>query len=730
MNPSQEQILEFLSGEGIRPLKVRELAKKMKIPDKEYGGFRRTVREMLRNGLVVKMKRGKIGSLAKADLVVGRLVSGRSGYGFVVPEDKSEDVYVRDENMGYAFHGDTVVVRLLSRRRGPAREGTVIKVLKRVKQSLVGTYHKSKFADYVEPDDPRISRQIYIAREDSKGTTDGQKVVVSLSGWEAVDLGPEGKIVEILGYPDEPGMDILCLIKEYGLPLSFPGEVENEVDELPDKVGKSELRERLDLRDKNCFTIDPADAKDHDDAVSLEIKPDGNYLLGVHIADVSFYVKEDSALDHEALKRGTSVYLVDRVIPMLPEKLSNSICSLKPQRNRLTYSVMLELTPEGERVGYEIKKSVVKSRAKLDYDEVQKFFDTGQASKRMEGLEDDLLEMRSLSRKLLEKRLKKGSLDFDLPEAHVVLGKDGKVQDIFEVARLESHRLIEEFMLLANRTVAEHVTRRAVPFLYRIHEEPDPDKMEAFSDFVSTLGHSFKVSGKIRPKKIQIFLKSLEGKPEEELINEILLRSLKKACYAPEDIGHFGLAFSHYTHFTSPIRRYPDLLVHRLLKEMQEKKYSFERQNKLVRRLPKIGEITSEREKLANDAERESIKIKQIEFMQDKLGEEYQGLIASVVSFGFFVRLDNLLAEGLVRVSSLDDDYYIFDEKGKRWVGRRTKRVYKLGDRIRVQVVRVDKEQKQIDFVQTGSSPHKARGVREGKKRRSKKRGRSRRARP
>lgn len=727
MSASQEQILEFLSGERIRPLKVRELAKKMKIPDPEYGGFRRTIREMLRSGLVVKVKRGRVALPAKADLAVGRLVSGRSGYGFVVPDDGSDDVYLRDENMGYALHGDTVVVRLLSRRRGPAREGTVTKVLGRAKQSLVGTYHRSKFADYVQPDDQRISREIYVAPLESKEAKEGQKVVVSLSDWKAADLGPQGKIVEILGYPDEPGMDILCLIREYQLPLSFPEEVEDQVGELPGRIEKRELQSRLDLRDKNCFTIDPADAKDHDDAVSLEIKPDGNRLLGVHIADVSFYAKEDSPLDHEALKRGTSVYLVDRVIPMLPEKLSNNICSLKPQRNRLTYSVILELTPEGERVGYEIKKSVIKSRAKLNYDEVQKFFDTGHASRRMEGLENDLLEMRKLSRKLLEKRLKKGSLDFDLPEAHVVLGKDGRVQDIFEVARLESHRLIEEFMLLANRTVAEHVTRRSLPFLYRIHEEPDPDKMEAFSDFVSTLGYYFKVSGRITPKRIQGFLKSLEEKPEEELINEILLRSLKKACYAPEDVGHFGLAFSHYTHFTSPIRRYPDLLVHRLLNEIQEGAYSFERQRKLVRRLPKIGEITSDRERLADEVERESIKIKQVEFMQDKLGEEYQGLISGVVSFGFFVRLDSFLAEGLVRVSSLEDDYYIFDEKGKRWVGRRTKRIHKLGDRIRVQVVRVDKEQKQIDFVLAGSSSLVPRGAKGRKKKRSKRRHRSKR---
>jgi len=702
MNIDQEKILEFLSGEADRPLKLREIARKMEIPDEGYGSFRRKIRSMLRDGLIVKIKRGKIGLPAKANLVVGRLVSGRNGYGFVVPEDKSEDIYIRGENMASAFHGDKVVVRILRTRRGPAREGSVIKILKRAKQTLVGTYHKGKFFDYVEPDDRKIPKDIYIASDNSKGASNGQKVVVSLLEWADVNMGSEGKVIEVLGYPDEPGMDILTLIKEFGLPLSFPEEVEEELDDLPERVEKKEFQGRLDLRHKNCFTIDPVDAKDHDDAVSLEIKPNGNYLLGVHIADVSFYVKENSALDMEALKRGTSVYLVDRVIPMLPERLSNNICSLKPNRIRLTFSVIMELTPQGERVGYQIKESVIKSKAKLNYDEVQKFFDGGHASKNIKGLESDLEKMRKLSRKLLEKRLARGSLDFDLPEAHVVLAKDGRVQDIFEVARLESHRLIEEFMLIANRTVAEHVIRLSVPFLFRVHEEPDRDKMEAFSDFVSTLGYSFKVSGKIRPKKIQRFLKSLEGKPEESLINEILLRSLKKACYDPENIGHFGLAFSHYTHFTSPIRRYPDLLVHRLLKELQEGEYTFKRQSMLVRRLPKIGEITSERERSAEEAERESIKIKQIEFLQDKLGEEYEGLISGMVPFGFFVRLKSLLAEGLVRVSSLDDDYYLFDERAKRWVGRRTKKIYKLGDQIKVQVVRVDKEQKEVDFVLAG----------------------------
>jgi ribonuclease R len=716
MSINQEQILQFLSDETDHPLKLRELAKRMSVPEEEYGHFRRLVRSMLRDGLVVKIKRGKVGMPDKSSLVVGRLVSSRSGYGFVVPEDKSEDVYVSAENIGNALHGDKVVARLYRRKKGPAREGSITKILQRAKQNLVGTYHKTKYADYVEPDDRRFPKDVYVAPDNSGKAREGQKVVVSLQGWTDVHLGPQGKVVEVLGYPDEPGMDMLTLIKECELPLSFPEEVEEEIAGLPDRVGEKDLEKRIDFRRKNCFTIDPADAKDHDDAVSLEIKPNGNYLLGVHIADVSHYVKENSPLDREALKRGTSVYLVDRVIPMLPEKLSNQICSLKPHRTRLTYSVIMELDPQGERLNYKIAESVIQSKSKLNYDEVQEFFDKGISTKNIKGLEDDLASMLTLSRKLLEKRMAKGSLDFDLPEARVVLGKDGKIKEILETERLESHRLIEEFMLLANRTIAEHVSRVSVPFLYRVHEEPDKDKLEAFSDFVSTLGYSFPVSGKIRPKRIQRFLKSVEGKPEEELVNEILLRALKRACYQPENVGHFGLAFSHYTHFTSPIRRYPDLLVHRLLKELESGQYNYQRQNQMRKRLPRIGEITSERERMADEAERESIKIKQVEFMQDKLGEEYEGLISGVVPFGFFVRLDHLLAEGLVRVSSLDDDYYIFDERRQRWVGRATKRIYKLGDRVKVQVVRVDKDRKEIDFVLAGMGYGKEKGKRKEEK--------------
>jgi ribonuclease R len=454
---------------------------------------------------------------------------------------------------------------------------------------------------------------------------------------------------------------------------------------------------RLDLRQKLCCTIDPIDAKDHDDAVSLEILPKGNFLLGVHIADVSYYVREDSAIDKEALVRGTSVYLPDRVIPMLPEKLSNQICSLRPNEDRLTYSCILELDPQGRTVKYEIKETIIRSKAKLNYEEVQKYFDTGEISESIRGVESHLTRMLELSKMLFKNREKEGSLDFDLPEAKVVYDKEGHILDIFEVARLESHRLIEEFMLLANQTVALQVSRMSVPFVYRVHDKPDDEKMQQFREMVDRLGYKASLGHPITPKRLQTFLKKIKGTPEEELIDELLLRSLKKAVYQMENIGHFGLAFTHYTHFTSPIRRYPDLIVHRLLKELEQGRYPVKRHKDLVQRLPKICQIASDRERVADEAEREALKVKQVEFLKDKVGEVFPGMVSGVMNFGFFVRLEKSLADGLVRYASMDD-YFYFDERNYQAVGKRSKKKFRLGDKVMVRLVRVDATANQIDF--------------------------------
>jgi len=694
------KILNFMAEKAYRPLKIRELAKGMKIPEEYYRAFRRTVRAMLQEGSIVKIKKNRLGLPEKLNLVIGKLTVNKSGFGFVQSEDGKEEVYINKEDVGTALNGDKVVVRIYGRRTGKSREGTIIKILERANQIIVGTFKRGKHFFFVQPDDKRFTRDIYIPEPGQ--AEEGQKVVVSLEEWQDRYLNPEGKIKEILGYPDDPGVDILALIREYQLPSEFPGEIEREAEKLSQRIPELEYRTRVDFRDKICFTIDPWDAKDHDDAVSLEKLDSGNYLLGVHIADVSYYVKENTRLDKEALSRGNSVYLADRVIPMLPERLSNQICSLRPEEEKLTYSCLMEIDPKGKVIKYRIATSLIQSRAKLNYDEVQVFFDTGKSNKNLSGLEQTLKEMLKLSQILHQKRIAKGSLDFDLPEAKVLMGKDGRVLDIFKQERLESHRLIEEFMLLANQCVAKYASSLKVPFLYRVHDQPDREKIENFAEFISTLGYKFPIEKKdavMSSKRIQRFLKSAEGTPQEELINELLLRSLKKACYQPENIGHFGLAFSHYTHFTSPIRRYPDLLIHRLLKELEEtKSYVPERRAYLQEKLPFIGKFTSDRERLADEVEQESIKLKQIEYLKDKLGEHFSGIIAGILPFGFFVRLDDLLAEGLVRLSSMEDDYYRYEEKNKRLVGRHSRKIYNLGERVKVQLIRVNKEEREIDF--------------------------------
>jgi ribonuclease R len=694
------RILNFMAEKAYRPLKIRELAKGMKILEEHYRAFRRTVRSMLQGGSIVKIKKNRLGLPEKLNLVVGKLTLNKSGFGFVQAEDGKEEVYINKDDVGTAWNGDKVVVRIYGRQTGKSREGTIIKILERANQIVVGTFKRGKHFFFVQPDDKRFTRDIYIPEPGE--AEEGQKVVISLEEWQDKYLNPEGKIQEILGYPDDPGVDILTLIREYQLPSEFPGEIDREAEKLSQRIPELEYRTRVDFRDKTCFTIDPWDAKDHDDAVSLEKLENGNCFLGVHIADVSYYVKENSRLDKEAFSRGNSIYLADRVIPMLPEKLSNQICSLRPKEEKLTYSCLMEIDPKGMAIKYRIAKSLIQSRAKLNYDEVQAFFDTGKSNKNLSGLEQTLKEMLKLSQILHQKRISKGSLDFDLPEAKILMGKDGRVLDIFKQERLESHRLIEEFMLLANQCVAKYASSLRVPFLYRVHDQPDKEKIENFAEFIFTLGYKFPVEkkeGTMSPKRIQRFLKSVEGTPQEELINELLLRSLKKACYQPENIGHFGLAFSHYTHFTSPIRRYPDLLIHRLLKELEEtKNYIPERRAYLQEKLPFIGKFTSDRERLADEVEQESIKLKQIEYLKDRLGEHFSGIISGILPFGFFVRLNDLLAEGLVRLSSMEDDYYRYDEKNKRLVGRHSRKIYNLGERVKVQLIRVNKEEREIDF--------------------------------
>lgn len=706
MKHLRTQILDYVANQASRPLKKRELAQAMGIPPAEYGTFRRVLRELEREAQLIRIRGGRLGVPEKMNLVAGRLQTTREGYGFVTRETGGPDIYISGSDMGTALHGDKVVVRLYShgRRRSGAPEGRIIRVVDRALKSVVGVYHRDRRFGYVEPDDPRISRNIYVAEEDRGGAKEGQKVLVQIVGWPSRHLNPEGRVKEVLGYPDESGVDILSVIKEYGLPTTFPEEVLREAEEIPVKIPPEELARREDLRDRVVVTIDPEDAKDFDDAVSLKILENGNAELGVHIADVSFYVPEGGVLDREAQQRGTSVYLVDRVIPMLPEKLSSEVCSLKPHADRLTLSVFAEIHPSSEVVSYRFAETVIRSAARLTYEEAHAAIEGNgkgpfkESSVEAAPLKDLLRLMYRLSMQLNTRRRKVGSLDFDLPDPKVTLDERGVPLDIQPEQRLKSHRLIEECMLLANRLVAEHLTEQGVPMLYRVHDRPDPEKLKEFGEVVRALGYGFRIKEAVHPLYIQRLLKEVAGSVHEPLINEILLRAMKRALYSPTNIGHFGLAFPCYAHFTSPIRRYPDLLVHRLLREALWTGMDEARREAIEERLPGIGDLTSEREWMANEAERNSVKIKQVAFMEDKLGETFRGIISSVRPFGFFVELEEILVEGLVHVTSLTDDYYLFDERRYRLTGDHTGKVFKMGDRVHVKVARADRLTRQIDF--------------------------------
>ena len=580
MSITADIIIAYVSKSNYRPVRPRELASEMKIAEKDYRKFKSLVRELIADGELVRVRGGRIGPPSKMNLKVGKIQITSKGFGFLKPEDGSDEIYIRSTDTKTALNRDKVVVRVKPTSSGKKSEGEVVKLLERAQTVFVGTYHATKFYEYIEPDDPSFKRDVYILPDHGLNPQEGQKVAVKLEEWKNQFLNPEGRLQEILGYPNENGVDILSVIKKYDLPTEFPPSVEHEAQKIKLNISPAELKRRKDLRNLVIFTIDPVDAKDFDDALSIEMTNSGNYLLGVHIADVSHYLLENSALDREAQNRATSVYLVDRVLPMLPEHLSNDICSLKENEDRLTYTCRMEITPQGKIEKYDIFKSIIRSRARLSYDEVQEYFDNSKAERISKEVGQVLVPLRKLAKLMRQVRFKAGSLDFDLPEAQVIMDTSGDVIDIRTRSRKESHRLVEEFMLLANRCVANHFIRLGLPTLYRVHDQPDSEKIEAFAQFSKSFGYNFTFTNPVKPKQLAGALKKIEGKPEEELLNEIMLRSLKKACYQRTNIGHFGLAYDHYLHFTSPIRRYPDLMVHRLLAEIKGKKYIGETQQK------------------------------------------------------------------------------------------------------------------------------------------------------
>ncbi|MGY3714785.1 ribonuclease R [Sutcliffiella cohnii] len=703
-----ERLLSYMKEEAYKPLTTGELESAFGIEDsEEFKTFVKALVQMEEQGLVVRTRSNRYGLPEKMNLVRGKVVGHSKGFAFVVPEEADlEDVFIPPTELNNAMHGDIVLVRVNKRAEGGSRqEGTVIRIVERSVKQIVGTYTESKNFGFVIPDDKKVTSDIFIPKEATGGAVEGHKVVVKITTYPEGRLSAEGEVIEILGHKNDPGVDILSVIHKHGLPGDFPKEALDQAIAVPDEISEEDMKGRRDLRDEVIVTIDGADAKDLDDAVTVMQLDNGNYKLGVHIADVSYYVTEDSPIDKEALERGTSVYLVDRVIPMIPHRLSNGICSLNPKVNRLTLSCEMEINPSGEVVKHEIFQSVIKTTERMTYTDVNKILVDKDEETRAnyESLVPMFEEMERLAEILRTKRMTRGAIDFDFKEAKVLVDKEGNPTDVVLRERSVAERLIEEFMLAANETIAEHFHWLNVPFIYRVHEDPKEEKLQRFFEFITNFGYVVKGKGNsVHPRALQEIIEAVQGKPEEMVVSTVMLRSMKQAKYDEESLGHFGLSTEYYTHFTSPIRRYPDLIVHRLIRTyLIEGKIDEDTQAKWKEKLPEIAEHTSNRERRAVDAERETDELKKAEYMLDKIGEEYDGIISSVTNFGMFVELPNTI-EGLVHVSYLTDDYYSYDERHYAMIGERTGKVYRIGDEITIRVVNVDKDERSIDFEVVG----------------------------
>ena len=700
----EDKLLTYMREVAIKPLKIDELIRNLGITDKrEIKSLQKLLEEMEQEGKIIRTRYGRYGVPDKMNLVVGMLQGNQAGFGFILP-DKEElpDVYIPAGQMNGAMHGDHVVARLL-KGGGRSREGEIIRILKRRSPLIVGRYESGRQYGFVIPDDQRIFHDIFIPKKKTKKTTklkNGMKVQVKITRWPEKRRNPEGEVVEILGFPGDREVDTLAIIKKYELPERFPPEVLREIKALNRNIGREDLQGREDLRDLPLVTIDGADAKDLDDAVSLR-RSDKGWELVVHIADVGHYVQEGSALDREAFNRGTSIYLVDRVIPMLPPELSNDICSLNKGSDRLARSVIMELDEDGNVINYRFAAGVIRVRERLTYDELYAILEEkdDHLRERYRELVPMLEEMAALAGVLRKKRLKRGAIDFNLPEVQVVLADDGKPLDIKKRPRTVAEQIIEEFMLVCNETVAEHFYHLQLPFIYRVHERPAEEKIVQFREFIHNLGYSLKGKPeRIHPRVLQELLGEVENRPEERVVNTMLLRAMKQARYSPQRSLHFGLAAEYYTHFTAPIRRYPDLVIHRLIQEYLQGMPKQKRLKRINKFVAEAAERASLRERVAMEAERESTDMKMIEFMSDKIGEEFPAVISGVTAFGLFAELDNLV-EGLIHVSSMDDDYYHFHEDKMALIGERSGRTYRIGMPVRVILKRADKENRQIDFI-------------------------------
>lgn len=719
-------ICDLVKDDFYVPMKEKELAMFLQVSKEDREEFREILQELLAEGKLTLTVKGKY-MKSNGKVLTGTFISNAKGFGFVEVEGRDEDLFIPEDKQGGAFHKDTVEVALLPAKTGKRQEAQVIRIIARGMTQVVGTYEQSKSNfGFVIPDNTKIAQDIFVPKEWSKGAMTGHKVVVEITGYGTNTKSPEGKVVEILGHINDPGVDIMSIVRGFDLPVEFGEKIMSQVERVSQEVSEADCAGRRDLRDVTMVTIDGEDAKDLDDAVSVSF--DGTYYhLGVHIADVTNYVQENSALDREALKRGTSVYLVDRVIPMLPHALSNGICSLNEGVDRLALSCLMKVDEEGEIVDYEICESVIRVNKRMSYTVVKKLLEEPECVEHNAGMPDgtsgegvetstdysqyrELLpmfqQMAELADKLRKKRQKRGSIDFDFPECKILLDKEGHPLDIKPYERNIATMLIEDFMLAANETVAQHFYWQELPFVYRVHDVPDPERIQKLSTFISNYGYYMKALGRrnskvsteeIHPKEIQKLLQKIEGTPEEPMIARLTLRSMKQAKYSTECTGHFGLACQYYCHFTSPIRRYPDLQIHRIMKEVLRGRMKEERITHYAELLPSVAEHCSQTERRADEAERETVKMKKAEYMERHIGEEFDAVVSGITSYGIYAELPNTV-EGLIHVSKMYDDRYYYKEETYEMYGIDTGRVFRLGDPVHVRVIDANKAQKTVDF--------------------------------
>jgi ribonuclease R len=701
---NSEQLLTLIRDKVNHPATPRELLQRLAIPREQRATVRRLLKELVSAGELIETRGNRYGLPDLMNLVVGRVETNPRGFGFVVPDraidGTSGDIFIAGSNLNQAVHGDRVVARI-EHARGDRVEGRIVRILERGSSRIVGRYDVDESGmGFLVPFDRRVIVDVLIPEGDRGDARRGDMVVVEITRWPTPTRTPLGRVIEVLGDIEEPGVDTEIIIRKYGINDRHGDEAVAEAERLGTVVSAKDVRGRTDFRPITTVTIDGETARDFDDAITIEKLPNGNYWLGVHIADVAHYVAEGSALDEEAYERGTSVYFPERAGHMFPSELATGLCSLNPHVDRLVQSCLMEIDRRGDVVRHEFHDGVIHSDARMTYTDVNAILtehdqETTKKYKPLVGMFETMQELFEI---LNARRRRRGSIDFDLKEPYIVLDDQGLVEDIIAAERNVAHRIIEEFMLVANETVAAWLDEQDVPTLYRIHEEPDPLKVEEFEEFVSTLGYSLAApAGAIRPRHFQKLVERIQGKPEEKPIAFLMLRTMQKARYEPTNEGHFGLAAESYTHFTSPIRRYPDLVVHRSLREARHGMPQ-ERREELAEDLPEVARHTSERERRATDAERELVQWKKVRFMADKVGDEFDGYITGVAAFGLYVELIDHFVEGMVHVSTMADDYYRFVERAHIMRGENTGRVYRLGDRVRVQVIKVDMERRQVDL--------------------------------